>query len=171
MVSPRPQSASSTATDDKHGDNTEPSWPLTTWQGRHRFTTTDPPAPPQPDDPPRSTEERLAYHSSFVTIRTPAINQLATQVHTLMILGRHQQATARPSLIVTGPAAPGKPTALLDAVLEAGGGAIDGLVRTDFLEPGVAGGAGGGDHVGAQMAGELHAKWPTPPAAAVIRTR
>ncbi|MEU2718531.1 hypothetical protein [Streptomyces sp. NPDC007205] len=32
-----------------------------------------------------------------------------------MILGRHQQTTARPSLIVTGPAAAGKTTALLHA--------------------------------------------------------
>src|SRR5690606_5288224 len=73
----------------------EPSWPLTPWQGWHRFATTGPPAPPQPGDPPRSTDERLAYHSAFVTIRTPAISQLATQVRTLMILGRHQQTTAR----------------------------------------------------------------------------
>ncbi|MFJ9720988.1 TniB family NTP-binding protein [Streptomyces sp. NPDC101213] len=88
---------------------------MTTWQGWQHFATTDPPAPPQPDDPPRSTEERLAYHSAFVTIRTPAISQLATQVRTLMILGRHQQTTARPSLIVTEPAAAaGKTTALLN---------------------------------------------------------
>ncbi|WP_326615382.1 TniB family NTP-binding protein (plasmid) [Streptomyces scopuliridis] len=87
---------------------------MTTWQGWHRFATTDPVAPPQPGDPPRSTEERLAYHSAFVTIRTPAISTLATQVRTLMILGRHQQTTARPSLIVTGPAAAGKTTALLN---------------------------------------------------------
>ncbi|NYE39003.1 ATP-binding protein [Streptomyces fulvorobeus] len=80
----------------------------------HRFATTDPVVPPRPGDPPRSTEERLAYHSSFVTIRTPAIHTLAAQVRTLMILGRHQQTTARPSLIVTGPAAAGKPTALLN---------------------------------------------------------
>ncbi|MFD8514384.1 TniB family NTP-binding protein [Streptomyces antimycoticus] len=86
---------------------------MTTWQGWHRFATTDPPARPQPDTPPRSRDERLAYHSAFVTIRTPAISTLATQVRTLMILGRHQQATARPSLIVTGPAAAGKTTALL----------------------------------------------------------
>ncbi|MGW2354563.1 TniB family NTP-binding protein [Actinacidiphila glaucinigra] len=86
---------------------------MTTWQGWHHFATTDPPAPPQPDEPPRSTEERLAYHSAFVTIRTPAITELATQTRTLMTLGRHQQATARPSLIVTGPAAAGKTTALL----------------------------------------------------------
>ncbi|MEU9376036.1 ATP-binding protein [Streptomyces sp. NPDC048255] len=86
---------------------------MTTWNGWQRFATTDPPAPPQPGDPPRSVEERLAYHSRFVTIRTPAIDTLATQVRTLMILGRHQQATARPSLIVTGPAAAGKTTALL----------------------------------------------------------
>ncbi|MFH9554692.1 TniB family NTP-binding protein [Streptomyces sp. NPDC017435] len=63
---------------------------------------------------PRSTEERLAYHSAFVTVRTPAIDTLATQVRTLMLLGRHQQTTARPSLIVTGPAAAGKTTALLE---------------------------------------------------------
>ncbi|WP_258408572.1 ATP-binding protein [Streptomyces hygroscopicus] len=56
----------------------------------------------------------MAYHSAFVTIRTPAISQLTTQVRTLMILGRHQQTTARPSLILTGPAAAGETTALLN---------------------------------------------------------
>ncbi|MGP8296386.1 TniB family NTP-binding protein [Streptomyces inhibens] len=69
--------------------------------------------PAPTDDPPRSLEERLAYHSAFVTIRTPAISTLATQVRALMVLGRHQQATARFFLIVTGPAAAGKTTALL----------------------------------------------------------
>lgn len=92
----------------------EPEWPITTWQGWQDFATTPPPTPPQPGDTPRSTEERLAYHSAFVTVRTPAINTLATQVRTLMLLGRHQQTTARPSLIVTGPAAAGKTTALLE---------------------------------------------------------
>ncbi|WP_105974949.1 ATP-binding protein [Streptomyces geranii] len=86
---------------------------MTTWQGWHHFATTAPPAPPQPGEAPRSPEERLAYHSAFVTVRTPAISQLATQTRTLMILGRHQTTTARPSLIVTGPAAAGKTTALL----------------------------------------------------------
>ncbi|MGV9901649.1 TniB family NTP-binding protein [Streptomyces sp. NPDC003388] len=57
----------------------------------------------------RRTRPRPAHRP----IRTPAISQLATQVRTLMILGRHQQTTARPSLIVTGPAAAGKTTALL----------------------------------------------------------
>jgi hypothetical protein len=114
MVSPQPQNPTSTpATATTTGGAAEPSWPLTTWQGWHRFATTDPPAPPQPDQAPRTAEERLAYHSSFITIRTPAISELATQTRTLMILGRHQQATARPSLIVTGPAAAGKTTALL----------------------------------------------------------
>ncbi len=88
-------------------------WPVTTWQGWQHFATTPPPAPPQPGEVPRSPEERLAYHSAFVTVRTPAIDTLARQVRTLMILGRHQTATARPSLIVTGPAAAGKTTALL----------------------------------------------------------
>lgn len=92
----------------------EPEWPITTWQGWEDFATTPLPTPPQPGDAPRSTEERLAYHSAFVTVRTPAINTLATQVRTLMLLGRHQQTTDRPSLIVTGPAAAGKTTALLE---------------------------------------------------------
>lgn len=88
-------------------------WPVTTWQGWQHFATTPPLAPPAPGDPARSEEERLAYHSAFVTVRTPAIDTLTTNVRTLMILGRHQQTTARPSLIVTGPAAAGKTTALL----------------------------------------------------------
>ncbi|MGW0886326.1 TniB family NTP-binding protein [Streptomyces sp. NPDC002671] len=87
---------------------------MTTWQGWQHFATTPPSTPPQPGDRPRSPEERLAYHSAFVTVRTPAIDTLARQVRTLMLLGRHQQTTARPSLIVTGPAAAGKTTALLE---------------------------------------------------------
>ncbi|MFE9782244.1 TniB family NTP-binding protein [Streptomyces sp. NPDC005775] len=87
---------------------------MTTWQGWQHFATSPPPAPPQPGDPPRTTEARLAYHSAFVTLRTPAIDTLTTQVRTLIILGRHQQHTARPSLIVTGPPAAGKTTALLN---------------------------------------------------------
>ncbi|MEV5085873.1 TniB family NTP-binding protein [Streptomyces sp. NPDC056159] len=87
---------------------------MTTWQGWQHFATTPPQTPPKPGDTPRSAEERLAYHSAFVTVRTPAITTLATQVRTLMLLGRHQQTTARPSLIVTGPAAAGKTTALLE---------------------------------------------------------
>ncbi|MGW2369905.1 TniB family NTP-binding protein [Streptomyces sp. NPDC001667] len=86
---------------------------MTTWQGWQHFATAPPPAPPRPGEPARSEEERLAYHSAFVTVRTPAITTLTTSVRTLMILGRHQQTTARPSLIVTGPAAAGKTTALL----------------------------------------------------------
>ncbi|CAM5552988.1 hypothetical protein SBADM41S_11254 [Streptomyces badius] len=113
MVNPSQTSASSTPAGGSGG--AELSWPLTTWQGWHRFATADPVVPPRPGDRPRSTEERLAYHSSFVTIRTPAHHMPATQVRTLMILGRHlEQTTARPSLIVTGPAAAGKTTALLN---------------------------------------------------------
>lgn len=72
------------------------------------------PAPPAPGKPQRSIEERLAYHSAFVTVRTPAIDTLALTVRRLMLLGRHQRTTARPSLILTGPAATGKTTALLE---------------------------------------------------------
>ncbi|KDQ65674.1 hypothetical protein DT87_31000 [Streptomyces sp. NTK 937] len=111
MVNPSQRSAGSTPGGPGGSGGAEPSWPLTTWQGWHRFRDYRPVVPPRPGDPPRSTEERLAYHSAFVTIRTPAISTLATQVRTLMILGRHQQTTARPSLIVTGPAAAGKTTA------------------------------------------------------------
>ncbi|WP_331767893.1 TniB family NTP-binding protein [Embleya sp. NBC_00896] len=94
-------------------DTTEQSRPVTTWQGWQDFATAPPPTPPEPGTPPRNREERPAYHSAFVTVRTPAIDALATSVRTLMILGRHQRTTARPSLIVTGPAAAGKTTALL----------------------------------------------------------
>ncbi|MFD7678473.1 TniB family NTP-binding protein [Streptomyces sp. NPDC060187] len=87
---------------------------MTSWDGFHAFATTPAAAPPLPGTPPRTLEERLAYHSRFVTVRTPAINTLATTVRTLMLLGRHQQVTARPSLIVTGPAGTGKTTALLE---------------------------------------------------------
>ncbi|MEI5036291.1 Mu transposase C-terminal domain-containing protein [Streptomyces sp. S1A(2023)] len=114
MVNPSQTSASSTPDGPGHSGGAELSWPLTTWQGWNRFATTDPPAPSRPGAPLRSTEERLAYHSAFVTIRTPAIHTLATQVRTLMILGRHQQTTARPSLIVTGPARSRETTALLN---------------------------------------------------------
>ncbi|OPC79549.1 ATP/GTP-binding protein [Embleya scabrispora] len=86
---------------------------MTTWQGWQDFVAAAPPAPPEPDAPPRGREERLAYHSAFVTIRTPAIDTLATNIRTLMILGRHQRTTARPALIAGGPAAAGKTTALL----------------------------------------------------------
>ncbi|MEU5205349.1 TniB family NTP-binding protein [Kribbella sp. NPDC020789] len=86
---------------------------MTTFDAFARFVATAPPTPPKPGQAPRPVEERLAYHSQFVTVRTPAIEALARQVRTLMILGRHQHVTARPSLIVTGPATTGKTTALL----------------------------------------------------------
>ncbi|MFI6440046.1 TniB family NTP-binding protein [Streptomyces sp. NPDC050759] len=86
---------------------------VTTFDAFARFAATAPPTPPQPGQTPRSLEQRLAYHSQFVTVRTPAIENLSRSVRTLMILGRHQSVTARPSLIVTGPATTGKTTALL----------------------------------------------------------
>ncbi len=86
---------------------------VTVWDGFAQFATAPVTVPPAPGARPRSLAERLAYHSRFVTVRTPAIDALAKQVRTLMILGRHQQVTARPSLIVTGPAGAGKTTALL----------------------------------------------------------
>ncbi|WP_189820437.1 ATP-binding protein [Streptomyces olivaceoviridis] len=85
---------------------------MTVWDGFARFATIPVAAPPEPGAPQRSLAERLAYHSQFVTVRTPAVDVLAKQVRTLMLLVRHQQVTARPSLIVTGPAGAGKTTAL-----------------------------------------------------------
>ena len=85
-----------------------------TWHGFQTFATTPALAPPAPGEPERSMEERLAYHSAFVTVRTPAIDTLALSVRRLMLLGRYQRTTARPSLILTGPAATGKTTALLE---------------------------------------------------------
>ncbi|MEU6236213.1 TniB family NTP-binding protein [Kitasatospora sp. NPDC047058] len=86
----------------------------TTWELFRRFADDPPPVPPGPGDPPRTVEERLAYHSRFVTVRTPAVVKTLLEVRTLMALGRHQQATARPSLIVTGPPTTGKTTTLLE---------------------------------------------------------
>ncbi|MFH8411490.1 hypothetical protein ACH4FX_43065 [Streptomyces sp. NPDC018019] len=63
-----------------------PAWPVTTWQRWPHFATTPPPQPPAPGEPERGTKERLAYHSAFVTVRTPAIDTLTTNVRTLMIL-------------------------------------------------------------------------------------
>lgn len=106
---PTYNSGTNSAGETAGNDQASQQWPATTWQGWQVAATTPPPAPPQPGDPPRTTEQRLAYHSAFVTLRTPAIDTLATQVHTLTVLGRHQQHTARPSLIVTDPRPPREP--------------------------------------------------------------
>jgi hypothetical protein len=65
VVTPHPQNtAPAHAPTGQDGDATEPSWPLTTWQGWHRFATTDPPTPPQPGQAPRSLEEAVATSPS-----------------------------------------------------------------------------------------------------------
>ena len=86
----------------------------TTWELFCRFADDPPPVPPGPGDAPRTAQQRLAYHSRFVTVRTPAVVKTLLEVRTLMALGRHQRATARPSLIVTGPPTTGKTTTLLE---------------------------------------------------------
>jgi hypothetical protein len=86
----------------------------TTWQEWQCFAAEPAPVPPDPGQPRRTVEERVAYHSRFVTVRTPAIEKTSREVRTLMVLGRHQQATARPGLIVTGPPTTGKTTLLLE---------------------------------------------------------
>lgn len=113
MVSPGAHSGDDTSDTWAHTRaDTPESWPVTTWQGWQNFTDAPPPTPPEPGTPPRGRAERLAYHWAFVTVRTPTIDTLAANVRTLMILGRHQRTTARPSLIAGGPAAAGKTTAL-----------------------------------------------------------
>ncbi|MGP3979012.1 hypothetical protein ACTWQF_34355 [Streptomyces sp. 8N114] len=52
-------------------------------------------------------------------------------MRTLMILGQHQRVTARPSLIVTGPATTGKTTALLEV------GRVCHLAHTARSHPGI----------------------------------
>ncbi|MFF7459389.1 TniB family NTP-binding protein [Kitasatospora sp. NPDC008115] len=97
-------------------DTTEPGLDAspTTWELFRRFADDPPPVPPRPGDAPRTAEQRLAYHSRFVTVRTPAVAKTLLEARTLMALGRHQRATARPSLIVTGPPTTGKTTTLLE---------------------------------------------------------
>jgi Bacterial TniB protein len=85
----------------------------TSWQQWQRFVAEPPPAPPDPGRLRRTVEERIAYHSRFVTVHTPAIVDTSLEVRTLMAVGRHQQATARPGLILTGPPTTGKTTTLL----------------------------------------------------------
>ncbi|QEU97951.1 ATP/GTP-binding protein [Streptomyces kanamyceticus] len=109
----RPADSAVSTEDVADGDGQAQAGAVTVWDGFARFATTPVVTPPGPGAPARSLAERLAYHSQFVTVRTPAIDMLATQVRALMLLGRHQQVTARPSLIVTGPAGAGKTTALL----------------------------------------------------------
>lgn len=106
------RSPSASASTDGNAPDPQPQ-AVTNWDGFQAFATTPVAVPPPPGAPHRSLAERLAYHSRFVTVRTPAIDALAKNVRTLMILGRHQTVTARPSLIVTGPAGAGKTTALL----------------------------------------------------------
>ena len=105
MVTPAPGPAG-----DEPGDEALP----TTWDRWQRFIADPPPTRPGPEDPPRSKEQRLAYHSRFVTVRAPAIVKTSLEVRTLMAVGRYQQATARPGLILTGPPTTGKTTALLE---------------------------------------------------------
>ncbi|MEV8098863.1 ATP-binding protein [Kitasatospora sp. NPDC085879] len=84
----------------------------TTWEEWKRFVDSKRPAPPAPDAPRRPADQRLAYHSRFVVVRTPALDKITTSLRALTLLGRHQEGTARPGLIVTGPPTTGKSTAL-----------------------------------------------------------
>ena len=56
---------------------------VTTWDGFEAFVTAPVAAPPPPGAPPRTLDERLAYHSRFVTVRTPVIDALARCIDSL----------------------------------------------------------------------------------------
>lgn len=88
--------------------------PVTTWPGWHAFVNAPrPPAPPA-DDPswnPRSLQD---YHSRFVTVTTPAMQEASAQLRRLLVLNRTQQGTARRGLIISGPPGAGKSTILTE---------------------------------------------------------
>src|SRR6266540_5968833 len=94
---------------------------LTTKEGWRRFVD-DVPAPPallgrsqreQLDPVERAgyQEHRLSYHARLIIVATPMIRQVVATGRRLVLLNRHQ-LSARRGLIVTGPAATGKTTAI-----------------------------------------------------------
>jgi len=94
---------------------------LTTKAGWDRFVADTPPLPALlPDeqwktlDPAeRETydEMRLRHHGRLVTVATPLVNEVIRRGRRLTLLNR-DQVTARRGLIVSGPAATGKSTAI-----------------------------------------------------------
>ncbi|MBY8844582.1 ATP-binding protein [Streptomyces sp. SP2-10] len=81
------------------------------WQadvGRPRVT-----APPV-DDPSWNRKTLLAYHSEFVTLRTPSMEQALTQLKWTLLVNNRQRGTARRGLIVSGPPGAGKSTMLME---------------------------------------------------------
>lgn len=95
--------------------------PLTTKEGWQRFVEHAPTLPPPLsrqawqglDDQARNADvqARLDHHARLVVVATPTIRQVAHAGRRLVLLNRHQ-ISARRGLIVTGPPATGKTTAI-----------------------------------------------------------
>ncbi len=94
---------------------------LTTKEG-WRWFVDDVPAPPallshpqreqlDPVERAGHHEHRLSYHARLIIVATPMIRQVVATGRRLVLLNRHQ-LSARRGLIVTGPAATGKTTAI-----------------------------------------------------------
>ncbi|MFE6162142.1 AAA family ATPase [Streptomyces sp. NPDC056486] len=88
--------------------------PVTTWEGLHTFMAAQRPVPPPALDERWTLESLRDYHSRFVVLTTPAVEQATQQLHALAGLNRCQQGTARRGLIVSGPPGTGKSTTLLE---------------------------------------------------------
>ncbi|WP_405773676.1 AAA family ATPase [Streptomyces sp. NBC_00859] len=70
-------------------------------------------APPV-GDPLWTPRAQLDYHSAFVTLQTPAMEQAVRQLRLLLVLNHRQEGTARRGLIVSGPPGAGKSTTLME---------------------------------------------------------
>ncbi|MFF5372834.1 AAA family ATPase [Streptomyces sp. NPDC013187] len=71
------------------------------------------PAPPV-EDPGWSQKALLGYHSEFVVLRTPSMEQALTQLRLTLLVNNRQRGTARRGLIVSGPPGAGKSTTLAE---------------------------------------------------------
>ncbi|MFP8962588.1 TniB family NTP-binding protein [Streptomyces nanhaiensis] len=87
--------------------------PVTTWVGWERYVQSAP-AGEEAEDSGWSTEERLDYHSRFVVVATPAMEQVKRQLRMALLVNRRQRGTARRGLILSGPPSTGKTTTLME---------------------------------------------------------
>ena len=95
--------------------------PTTTLQGWRSFIASTPPSIslPSPDaiagmgpaERERFDEQRISYHSELVTVETSAVRSITNQGRLLMMLNQ-REVSARRGLIVSGPWASGKTTAI-----------------------------------------------------------
>ncbi|MEU7640797.1 AAA family ATPase [Streptomyces sp. NPDC039016] len=71
-------------------------------------------AAPSGDDPSWNRRTLLDYHSEFVTLKTPAMEQALAQLKFTLLVNNRQRGTARRGLIVSGPPGAGKSTTLAE---------------------------------------------------------